>query len=207
MRRWTLSLAVLALVVAPVLAGKYNKVVSVGDKAPAIAALPAVYGEKDTILNLADVKEDVVVVAFLAGHCEFTWAVEDRLYDLVESYKGKSVKVVGVNCSGAEKAEEDGIPGIKKRIKEGKYNIEYASDPSGRTAKAFGATVTPEFFVLDKDRKIRYTGLLDDSPREESKVTKTYLKTAIDNVLANKAVEVVETKAVGCGLLSKLYKP
>ncbi len=160
MRQWTLSLAFLAVVAAPVLAGEYNKVVSVGDKAPAIAVLPAVSGEKDTTLNLAEVKEDVVVV-FLACHCPFTWGVEDRLVDLVNSYKGKSVRVVGVNCIGDQKPGEEGIPAIKKRIKDGKYNIEYAYDPSGKTARAFGATVTPEFFVLDKARKIRYTGLLD----------------------------------------------
>ena len=203
MRQWTFSLAVLALVAAPALAGKYNKAVSVGDKAPAIAALPAVDVDKDVTLNLADVKEDVVVVAFLANHCPVVKGVEDRMVDLVKSYKGKSVKFIGVCCSNDTMADEDGIPGIKAAIKAGKYNITYAYDESGKIGKAFGATVTPQYFVLDKNRTIQYTGLLDDNARDESKVTKTYVKTAIDNVLAGETVEISETKAQGCGVMYK----
>jgi len=200
MRQWTLSLAVLALVAAPVFAGKFNKVVSVGDKAPTIAALPAVDGAKDTTLNLADVKEGVVVVAFLANHCPVVKGVEDRMVDLVKSYKGKNVKFIGVCCSNESMADEDGIPGIKAAIKAGKYNLTYAYDPSGKIGKAYGATVTPQYFVLDKNRDIRYTGALDDNPRDESKVSKTYVKTAVDALLANETIEITETKATGCGV-------
>ena len=201
MRQWTTSLAVLALVAAPALAGKFNKVVSVGDKAPAIAGLPAVSGDKEMTLNLADVKEDVVVVAFLANHCPVVKGVEDRMVDLVKSYKGKNVKFIGVCCSNDSMADEDGIPGIKAAIKAGKYNIDYAYDPSGKIGKAYGATVTPQYFVLDKDRTIRYTGALDDNPRDESKVKKTYVKTAVDALLANETIEETETKATGCGVM------
>ena len=48
--------------------------------------------------------------------------------------------------------------------------------------RAYGATNTPQFFVLDKERKIRYTGAMDDS-QDESKVTKTYLRDAVDALL------------------------
>ena len=41
MRNWLLSLAALALIASPAFAGKYNKTVSVGDKAPALAGIPA----------------------------------------------------------------------------------------------------------------------------------------------------------------------
>ena len=50
--------------------GKYNKVVSVGDKAPDFAGLPAVeHWRIDTSLTLSDIKEDVVVLVFLGNHC------------------------------------------------------------------------------------------------------------------------------------------
>jgi len=204
MRHWLLSLAALALIASPAFAGKFNKVVSVGDKAPAIEGIPAVAGDKEVSLNLADAKEDVVVVVFLANHCPVVQGVEDRLVDLVSSYKGKSVKFVGVCCSGTENYKEsDGIPGIKAKIKEGKYNLTYGYDESGKVGKAYGATVTPQVFVLDKDRTIRYTGLLDDNQRDESKVTKPYTKLAIDALLANETVEYTETKASGCGVAYK----
>ena len=204
MRQWILSLAALALVASPVLAGKYNKAVSVGDKAPGIAGVPAVSadGTKDMQLNLADIKEDVVVVAFLANHCPAVQACEDRLFDTVKAYKGKSVKFVGVCCTdpSSSMGADDGIEAIKAKIKDGKYNMAYGVDGSGKIGKAFGATVTPQFFVLDKDRAIRYTGLLDNGGRDESKISKTYVKSAIDALLAGDSIEETETRAMGCGI-------
>jgi peroxiredoxin len=205
MRQWIASLAVLALVASPALAGKYNKVVSVGDKAPAIEGVPAVSadGSKEMTLNLADVKEEVVVIAFLANHCPVVAGIEDRQVELVKSFKGKSVKFIGITCSEDSMAEVDGIPAIKTKIKEGKYNLAYGVNASGKIGKAYGATVTPQYFVLDKDRTIRYTGALDDNPRDEAKVTKSYVKSAVEAVLANETVEVTETKATGCGISYK----
>ena len=72
----------------------------------------------------------------------------DRLVETVSAYKGKSVKFIGVCCSGAPGYEEtDGIPAIKAAIKDGKYNITYGFDESGKIGKAFGAKVTPAHSV------------------------------------------------------------
>jgi len=199
MRKWFLSLAALALIASPALAGKFNKVVSVGDKAPTFSGIPAVFDGKDTTLSLDDLKEDVVVVAFLGNHCPVVVAYEDRIIDVVNAYKGKSVKVVGIAVNDIE---EDKIPGIKTYTKEKGSNYLYGYEESGKIGKAYGATNTPQFFVLDKTRTIRYTGALDDS-QNEAKATKKYLKDAIDAVLANETVEVSETRAVGCGIKYK----
>jgi len=205
MRQWILSIAALALVAAPALAGKYNTVVSVGDKAPATAAIPAVSadGSKEMSLNMTDAKEEVLVVVFLANHCPAVQATEDRLFDLVKAYKGKNVKFLGVCCSGPDMEDQDGIAAIKGKIKDGKYNMAYGYDEDGKIGKAFGAVKTPEFFVLDKARTIRYTGKLDDGGMDASKATKNYVKTAIDALLANESIEETETKAIGCGIAYK----
>jgi len=204
MRQWTLSLAVVALIAGTSFAGKYNTKLGIGDKAPAIAGITAVAGDKETTIDLADLKEDVAVVAFLANHCPAVQLNEDRLVDVAKSFKGKSVKFVGVTCSATSDDEknEDAIPAIKTKFKEGKYagNTVYGVDPSGKIGKAYGATRTPEFFVLDKTRTIKYMGAMDDSVMDEKKATKNYLKTAIENVLANETVEVTETRAQGCNV-------
>lgn len=207
MRQWTLSLAVVALIAGTSLAGKFNTKLGIGDKAPAIAGVAAVAGEKSETINLNDLKEDVVVVAFLANHCPAVAASEDRLAELAKSFKGKSVKFVGICCSGdcEDKTSEDALPAISKKFKEGKYagNTVYGVDASGKLGKAYGATRTPEFFVLDKARTVKYMGAMDDSVMDDSKVNKVYLKTAIDAVLGNETVEVTETRAVGCGISYK----
>ena len=184
MRKVALSLVVLSLVAIPAFAGKYNKVVSVGDKAPDFSGIPAIENGEQTSLTLSDIKEDVVVVVFLANHCPVVRAYEDRLIDFTNDYKDKGVKVVGIAVS---QQTSDKLPGIKDYMKEHKSNYIYGYDESQAIGKAYGATNTPQFFVLDKERKIRYTGAMDDSQRED-KVTKTYLRDAVDAVLKGESV-------------------
>jgi peroxiredoxin len=192
-----LSLAVLAMVASTALAGQYNTAVSVDEKAPAFSGIPATTKSgEDTTISLGDIKEDVVVLVFLANHCPVVQAYEDRIIDFTNDYKGKGVKVVGVAVSSME---QDSLPKIKTYMKEKGSNYVYGHDASQAVGRAYGATKTPQFFVLDKDRVIRYMGAMDDS-QADSKVKKTYLRDAVDAVLKGESVEVKETRAVGCGV-------
>jgi thiol-disulfide isomerase/thioredoxin len=198
MRKTFLSLAVLALVASPVLAGEYNKVISVGQKAPAFSDIPAVMGDRNSTLDLNSLaKDDVVVLVFLANHCPVVTAYEDRIIDFANDYKGKGVKVVAV-CVDVMN-EGDKLPGIKQRVKDKGYPFVYGYDDSQEIGKAYGATNTPQFVVIDKDKTIRYTGAMDDN-QNENRVTKQYLRDAVDAVLKGDSPEVKETKAVGCGI-------
>jgi peroxiredoxin len=198
MRKMILSAAVLALVASPVFAGQFNKVVSVGDKAPTFSGIPATTKEGvDSSLSLSDIKEDLVVVVFLANHCPVVQAYEDRIIDFTNDYKGKSVKVVGFAVSDQD---IDKLPGIKTYMKEKGSNYVYGYDESQDIGRAYGATNTPQFFVLGKDRTIRYMGAMDDSPNNEGNVKKQYLRDAVDALLAGNSPPVDETRPVGCGI-------
>lgn len=196
MRRSLLSLFALAIFATPAFAGKYNSTVSVGQKAPDFSGIPAVLNGQDASISLADAKEDVVVLVFLGNHCPVVQAYEDRLIDFVSDYKGKSVKVIGVAVGPQE---EDRLPGIKKYTAEKKSNYVYGYDETQAIGRSYGASKTPEFFVLDKDRNIRYMGAMDDNMKEE-KVSKTYLRDAVDALLKGDQPPVEETRAVGCGV-------
>jgi len=197
MRKMFLTLAGLALIASPAFAGKYNKVVSVGEKAPTFSGIPAIVGGQEASLSLSDIKEDVVVVVFLANHCPVVLACDDRIIDFANEYKGKNVKVVGLAVSSMK---QDQLPGIKDHVAEKKIPYAYGYDESQAIGKAYGATNTPQFFVLDKDRTIRYMGAMDDSPNNESKVTKNYLRDAVNAVLKGEKPALEETRPVGCGV-------
>jgi len=199
MRKVLLSLVAVSLIALPAWAGKYNKAISVGDKAPDFSGIPAIYNGEEASLSLSDIKEDIVVLVFLANHCPVVQAYEDRLIDFVGDYKDKGVKVVGVSVNDID---QDRLPGIKKYTKEHKSNYIYGYDESQAMGRAYGATNTPQFFVLDKDRKLRYTGTLDDS-QNEAKVTKTYLRDAVDALLKGQNPPVEESRPQGCGVKYK----
>lgn len=196
MRKIVLSLVAVAAIALPALAGKYNKAVSVGDKAPTFSGLPAVFKGETTSVSLPDIKEDVVVLVFLANHCPAVGQYEDRLIEFTKDYEGKNVRVVGISVS---QQEGDKLPGIKSYVKDKGSNYVYAYDESQAVGKAYGASNTPHFFVLDKERKIRYIGKMDDNPTE-TKAKKNYVREAVDALLAGKAPEVDETRPYGCGI-------
>src|SRR5262249_31348808 len=74
-------------------------------------------------------------------------------------------------------------------------------DFDGRAADAFGATRTPEAFVLDANRVIRYHGRIDDQYGvgfRRDKPTRRDLQEALDAVLAGKPVPAPTTEVSGC---------
>jgi peroxiredoxin len=199
MRKVLLSLVVVSLVALPALAGKYNKVIEIGQKAPDFSGIPAVQNGEDSSLTLSDIKDDVVVVVFLGNHCPVVKAYEDRLIDFTSAYKDKGVKVVGLAVNDMD---SDRLPGIKTYMKEHKSNYIYGYDESQKVGKAYGAVCTPQFFVLDKERKIRYTGAMDDN-QNEANVKKQYLRDAVNALLKGETPAEEETQARGCGMKYK----
>jgi peroxiredoxin len=199
MRKVVLSLVAIAAIALPAWAGRFNKAVSVGDKAPTFSGLPAIDKGEQTSVSLPDLKEDVVVLVFLANHCPVVGQYEDRLIEFTKEYKDKGVRVVGISVS---LMDQDKLPGIKDYMKDHGSNYVYAYDESQAVGKAYGASYTPHFFVLDKSRTIRYMGAMDDNATE-SKVTKNYLRDAVNAVLKGDTPPVDETAAKGCGISYK----
>ena len=72
-------------------------------------------------------------------------------------------------------------------------------DPSQQTGRDYGATVTPQVFVLDHERKIAYMGKFDDDIEPE-KVRHKYVENAVAALLAGRKVEPSETRPTGCGI-------
>ncbi|MBD3675792.1 MAG: thioredoxin family protein [Planctomycetaceae bacterium] len=175
-------------------AGKYNMVLSIGDDAPAWSELPGVDGEKHSLADLKDFP--YVVVVFFSNSCDVAEVYEERIKKIVETYGGqkKQVAVVAINVS---KEEEDLLPAMKKRAKEHHFNFGYLFDESQQIAKKYGALWTPEFFVLDPDRKIAYMGGYDDTSASQF-VKHHYLMDALQALTNGKKPEIQETPAIGC---------
>ena len=179
---------------AAVLGGQFNKDKSIGDAAPQWQDLPGVDGEKHSLADLAS--KDVVVVVFTCNSCPYAVDVENRLIALHEQLAAAGNGALVAICSNANK--EDTLEEITARAKERNFEFAYLhDDEKASLANAFGARRTPEFFVLDRERKIVYMGALDDSP-EGKNIREKYVEKAIEAALAGKVPEVTETPPVGC---------
>ncbi len=78
-----------------------------------------------------------------------------------------------------------------------------------RCARAFRAACTPDIYVFDKDQRLVYRGQFDDSrPGNTIPVTGRDLRTALDAVLAGKAVPSKQQASIGCNIKWKPgYEP
>ncbi len=175
-------------------AGQFNAARNIGDQVEGWTKLPGTDGKEH---SLADLKSyDVVVVVFTCNSCPYAVDYEDRINALARQFKDSksSAVVVAINSN---KIEADLMPAMKKRAEEKSFEFAYLFDESQQVAKQFGAVRTPEFFVLDRDRKITYMGAFDDNTKADAVKTR-YLELAVEALMANKPIETKETAPVGC---------
>ena len=156
-------------------AGEYNQVLNYGDPAPAWTNLPGVDGQRHSLADLKD--KQLVVVVFTCNSCPVAVDYQDRIIAFAKKYAGPSdpVAVVAINVN---KIEEDSLPRMKERAEEKGFAFPYLFDETQKIARDYGATYTPEFFVLNRDRKVVYMGGMDDSSNPAT-VTSNYLEPAV----------------------------
>jgi peroxiredoxin len=197
-RRFVLTaLAVWGLFACPAAwAGKYNPTLNIGAAAPNWEKLPGTDGKEHSLNDFKD--REVVVIAFTCGSCPTAVDYEGRMKALAKKLEanGKGV-LIAINANDTSKAPEDTLEAMQERAQAKAFNYLYLRDDKQAVAKAYGATTTPEFFVLNKERKIVYMGALDDKT-DAAAVSEKYVEAAIDAALADKSPAVAETVARGC---------
>jgi len=191
------SIGICLLVAAPSILAASPKQLEIGKPAPTFK-LPGVDGKTYALKDLLK-KNKAVVVVFMANHCPVAKAYQDRLIQLQKDYKNKGVQVVAISSNDASAYPADSFENMKKRAKEKKYNFPYLYDESQEVARAFRATCTPHSFLINSKGVLVYRGAIDNS-QNPKKVTKRYLRDAIDAVLAGKPVPTPTTKQFGCSI-------
>lgn len=148
-------------------------------------------GKSHALKQLSE-KKTAVVVLFLATQCPIATDYAERIVALVEAYAEKDVQFVGINSNRQETVED-----VAEYSEKHGFEFPVLKDPGNKIADYFAARRTPEVFLLDKKRVLRYRGAIDD---KRDTPTKHYLRTALDLVIA--AQEIPEkskkTRAVGC---------
>ncbi len=144
--------------------------------------------------------ERLVVVAFIGTECPLAKLYAPRLQELYQKYKGRGVAFVAVDAN-----RQDSIADLAAFARTYGFEFPVLKDPGNKVADVFGAQRTPEVFVLDADRQIRYRGRIDDqyglgagSGYAKPKIERHDLAGALDELLAGSAVTVACTEAKGC---------
>ena len=148
-------------------------------------------GASHTFYELSKEKPATVVL-FLATQCPIATDYSERIVALVKAYDEKNVEFIGINSNKQENIDE-----ISEYNEKHGFEFTVLKDPENNIADYFGARRTPEVFLLDAGRVLRYAGAIDNSPKEP---TKHYLQNALDLVIAGENIPKAskKTRAVGC---------
>jgi peroxiredoxin len=179
------------------------KTLAIGDAVPDFK-LPGVDGKDCTLKSFEGAK--LLLVVFTCNHCPTAQAYEERIIQLHADYRDKGVALVAISPNDplAVRLDElgytdvgDSLDDMKLRAKERKFAFPYLYDGETQaTSAAYGVVATPQVFLFDQDRKLRYVGRIDDS--DVKTVTSHDTRNALDALLAGKDVPVKKTRTFGC---------
>ena len=173
----------------------HTQTLQIGSRLPEFEHLPCVNGKT---YSSADFTNQVLIIVFSCNHCPYVQAYEDRMMKLQNDYRARDVQLVAINSNDEKNYPDDNFDKMKERAAQRKFNFPYLRDEDQSVADSFGATHTPQFFVFDKERKLRYSGKLDDNWKEPGQVKGKYVRYAIDAILDGKEVKIQETYSIGC---------
>ncbi len=137
-----------------------------------------------------------LVVVFLDTECPVGNLYVPTLIDLHKQYEARGVQFVAINSSA-----QDAFVSVSAHAQERGITFPVLKDFDQSVAESFGAKRTPEVFLLDAGRTIRYHGRIDD--RHAVGVTRDHatrqdLKEAIDDLLAGRPIATPVTEVSGC---------
>lgn len=155
------------------------------------------FGKEYALHELDD--KDVVVVAFVGTECPLAKLYGPRLADLADKL-GDKVAFLGIDSN-----QQDSLEEIAAYARRHDINFPILKDPGNEIADRFEAERTPEVFVLDRDRTVRYCGRIDDQygfadgvGYQRPEPTRQDLLVAVEELLAGKPVSEPATSPLGC---------
>ncbi len=166
-----------------------------GDSAPDFK-LKGVDGKTHSLSDFKGAK--ALIVVFSCNHCPYVMAYEDRMVAIQKDYAAKGVTLVAINSNDDVGYPDDSFPKMVERAKENGFNFPYLQDQTQEIARRYGATHTPHLFVFDQERRLAYTGKIDDNWQEPKAVKQRFLRDALDDIADGKTPRLAETHAIGC---------
>jgi peroxiredoxin len=165
----------------------------VGDTAPLFTLPDARGGDMTLDPSVAP----ATVIVFTANGCPYALAWHDRIQQVARDYAGRDVTVIQVVGNDETGHPEDSVESMRRRVDDGEIAGPYLRDVDQETVAAYGATATPEVFVLDQDGVVRYHGAPDadhDNPAENAR----WIRDALDDILRGRPVRRASTSPAGC---------
>ena len=174
-------------------------------KAPDFKLYDTVSGK---YLTFNDIKGNKgTVVMFICNHCPYVLHVNNQIVSIANDYQDKDIVFVAISSNDVDNYPQDAPELMNKQAKAVGYTFPYLYDETQKTAEAYQAACTPDFYVFDADDKLVYRGRMDEStPKNNLPNDGKDLRKALDYMLEGKIIPDAEQKpSIGCNI--KWKKP
>ncbi|KYG81589.1 AhpC/TSA family protein [Roseivirga ehrenbergii] len=142
------------------------------------------------------------IIVFTCNTCPYSEMYEDRIIALHNKYSALGYPVIAIQPNNPEVSVGDSYSKMKERANDKEFPFAYLIDTDiQETTAAYGATNTPQVFVLNKETsgfRVGYIGAIDNNSRNPEAATKRYVESAVDALLNGQSIETNNTKAIGC---------
>jgi peroxiredoxin len=157
---------------------------------------------KGEMVSMADYDDaEGFLVIFSCNTCPYVVAYEDRMIELHEKYAPQGYPVIAINPNDESLSPGDSFEKMQERARDKNFPFAYVYDESQDIVNAYGATRTPEVYLLQKQGEefvVKYIGAIDNNYRDAEEVTQRYVEDAVDALLVNGQIAEASTKAIGC---------
>ena len=196
MKTRTIGLLSLILIASTLFAEGYK----VGDKARDFKLLN-VDGQYVSMADFADEKGFIVI--FTCNTCPYSKLYEDRIIKLNKKYRKKGYPVIAINSNDTIQKPGDSYANMIVRADDKGFNFPYLHDPDQKIASIYGATRTPQVYLIQKagaNYVVRYIGAIDDNSKVPDEVEDKFVEMAITSLEAGNDPNPDFTKAIGCSI-------
>jgi peroxiredoxin len=138
-----------------------------------------------------------VIIIFSSHNCPYDGYYRNRIKELAESYNAKTPLLL-INSN-----PEESIDQMRSYAEQRKLSVPYLADKDQKVLASLNPRKSPECFLLKNSGgkfTIIYRGAIDDNAQTAAAVTHTYLKDAINKLLAGDKIEVSDVRPVGCSI-------
>ncbi|NDF16394.1 MAG: thioredoxin family protein [Verrucomicrobia bacterium] len=156
----------------------------------------------DKVFHLEDFTvRGPAVVLFACNHCPYVLHISKSVGQCAGDFAGRGVGFVAINSNDASQYPEDHPSRMDEFSRAWGWNFPYLVDADQRVAKAWQAACTPDFFLVDSGRKLRYAGQFDASrPGNHSPTDGRDLRTALEALLGGRAIPSPQKPSLGCNI-------
>ncbi len=182
------------------MAATESNMMPLGTRAPDFELPDTVTGTTKTLRELKGEKGTVVL--FICNHCPYVLHVKDQLIAIAKEYRAQGISTIAISANDIVNYPQDAPDKMQAMMLEwGNPFAAYLYDESQSVAKAYQAACTPDIYVFDEALYCVYRGRLDGStPKNDVPLTGSDLRTALDNLLAEKSIDPQQVPSIGCNI-------